>query len=74
MIKQILKETYEAKMDAIDAKIAVLRTESKALHTKRKEVIDGGKMQGSSMTYRETLNSLVNDLRAVNANKRALQT
>lgn len=57
MIKQIPKEAYEAKMDAIDAKIAVLRTESKLLHSKRKEVIDGGKMQGSSMTYRETLNS-----------------
>ena len=47
MVKQIPKETYEAKMDAIDAKIAVLRTESKTLHAKRKEVIDGGKMQGS---------------------------
>lgn len=61
-------------MDAIDAKIAVLRNESKALHAKRKEVIDGGKMQGSSMTFRETLNSFVNELRLVNAKKRALQT
>jgi len=61
-------------MDAIDAKILALRTESKALHAKRKEVIDGGKMQGSSMTFRETLNSYVNELRVVNAKKRTLQT
>jgi hypothetical protein len=57
-----------------DAEVVMIRNKSKGLHNKRKEVIDGGKVTGSSMTYRETLNSQVNALKAVNAKKRILQT
>lgn len=56
-----------------DSKIAKLREQSKLLHVKRKEVIDGGKVQGSTLTYRETLDSKVNELRTMNQKKQSFK-
>jgi len=53
-------------MAKLDQKIKQLRTQKEDLHQKRREIIDGGKMQGSSMTYREVLSSKINSLKEVN--------
>lgn len=73
MLKQPSKEAFDAKMAECDQKIQKLRNEQKGLHTKRREVIDGGKMSGSNQTYREALTGKINELRTVNKKKRDLQ-
>ena len=60
-------------MAKLDLKIKELRTTKDELHSKRREIIDGGKVQGSSMTYREVLSGKINELKTINAKKRACQ-
>ncbi len=60
-------------MAKLDQKIKDLRQHKEDLHAKRREIIDGGKMQGSSMTYREVLTSKINDLKVINDKKRSCQ-
>ena len=74
LIKNPVKEAFDKKLADLDTKINHLRANQKNLHTKRKEVIDGGKVNGGNMTYRETLTTKINALREVNAKKRSLQT
>lgn len=73
ILKNPKKETFDAAMAKIDADVTELRNKQKGLHQKRREVIDGGKMSGSSMTYREALTGKINGLRSINAKKRAHQ-
>jgi len=60
-------------MAKLDKKIEDLRNQKKQLHNKRREIIDGGKMSGSSLTYREALSTKINELKAINDKKRACQ-
>jgi len=66
ILKQPSHEAFEEEMAKLDQKIKQLRTQKEDLHQKRREIIDGGKMQGSSMTYREVLSSKINSLKEVN--------
>ena len=54
-VKQPSKEQLEADMSAFDKQIDVVRENQKTLRAKRREVIDGGKIKGSNVTYREAL-------------------
>lgn len=73
ILKLPAKEAFEEEMAKLDLKIKELRNTKEDLHTKRREVIDGGKVQGSSMTYREVLSGKINELKAINAKKRSCQ-
>lgn len=70
ILKQPVKEVFEEEMARLDLKIKELRTTKDELHSKRREIIDGGKMQGSSMTYREHLSGKINELKEINIKKR----
>ena len=61
-------------MQKFDAQITEVRNTQKELHTKRREVIDGGKMSGGQLTYREGLTKQIDLLREDNKKKRACQT
>lgn len=67
------KEVFDEEMAKLDKKIKELRQQKDELCDKRREVIDGGKVQGSSMTYRETFNLKLNSLKEVNQRKRDCQ-
>jgi hypothetical protein len=60
-------------MMLMDKKIKELRNQKTALIAKRREIMDGGKMQGSSMTYREVLTKKIADLKEINIKKRKFQ-
>ena len=60
-------------MSLKDQKIKELRNDKTNLIAKRREIMDGGKMQGSSMTYREMLVKKIADLKTVNERKRKIQ-
>ena len=47
-LKQPQKTEFDQKMAAIDAEINKIRDHVKSLHSKRREVIDGGKIKGSN--------------------------
>lgn len=72
MIKQPQKEAFEESMLLKDQKIKEFRNDKTALIAKRREIMDGGKMQGSSMTYREVLIKKIADLKTVNEKKRKI--
>ena len=72
ILKQPSHEQFEEEMAKLDQKIKELRTKKEDLHQKRREIIDGGKMQGSSMTYREVLSQKINSMKEVNNKKRSL--
>ena len=74
ILKQPSHEQFEEEMAKLDQKIKELRTKKEDLHQKRREIIDGGKMQGSSMTYREVLSQKINSMKEVNNKKRSLQS
>lgn len=59
-------------MSLKDQKIKELRNDKTNLIAKRREIMDGGKMQGSSMTYREMLVKKIADLKTVNERKRKI--
>jgi hypothetical protein len=73
MLKNPVKEVFDAKMQKLDAQISEVRSAQKELHTKRREVIDGGKMSGGNVTYREELTKQIDLLREDNKKKRACQ-
>jgi hypothetical protein len=60
-------------MMLMDKKIKELRNQKTALIAKRREIMDGDKMQGSSMTYREVLTKKIADLKEINIKKRKFQ-
>ena len=72
-LKQPSKEVFEADMGALDKQIDAVREQQKTLRAKRREVIDGGKIKGSNVTYREALTSKIKELKGVNDVKRKLQ-
>ncbi len=73
LLKNPAKEAFDAKMVKIDGQIAEARARKEELHAKRREVIDGGKMSGSTLTYREALTKEIELLRSDNKEKQRLQ-
>lgn len=66
LIKLPNKEKFDEDIGKIDSLIKDLRKKKEDLHNKRREIIDGGKVSGSSMTYREALSSNINLLKEIN--------
>ena len=66
LIKLPNKEKFDEDIGKIDSLIKDLRKKKDDLHNKRREIIDGGKVSGSSMTYREALSSNINLLKEIN--------
>lgn len=56
LLKFPSKDVFDEDMAKLDKKIKELRQQKDELCEKRREVIDGGKVQGSTMTYREIFN------------------
>ena len=56
-----------------DAKINERRAKMVALKKKRREIIEGGKVAGGNMTYKESLSAKIGELKGVNETKRTLQ-
>lgn len=61
-------------MAKLDKRIKELRQHKDELCEKRREVMEGGKVQGSSMTHREVFNQKLNNLKEASATKRDLQS
>lgn len=70
ILKLPSKEQFDDEMAKHDKKIADLRKQKSDCHTKRREIIEGGKVVGSTMTYREALTNKVNELKSHNEEKR----
>lgn len=63
---------FEDKMRAFDAQIEQVRGKIQGLITKKREAIDGGKVSGSSQTYKEFFSGKITDLKALRDKKNAL--
>lgn len=65
MLKQPNEDHFKDDMNKLDAKVADLRDQKNDLMQKRREIMEGGKVKGSSMTYREVLTGKINDLKKI---------
>ena len=74
ILKQPSHDNFEAEMAKLDQKIKQMRQQKDDLHQKRREINEGGKKQGSSMTYREELTQKISSLKEINTKKRDLQS
>ena len=72
-LKEPSKPDFDKVMGAEDVKINDRRTKQNDLRRKRREIIDGGKVGGSNMTYRESLSAKISELKGVNDTKRKMQ-
>ena len=72
-LKEPSKADFDKEMGAEDAKIQERRAKQNELRKKRREIIDGGKVTGSNMTYRESLSAKIGELKGVNDTKRKMQ-
>ena len=72
-LKEPSKPEFDREMAAEDVKINEKRSKQNDLRRKRREIIDGGKVSGSNMTYRESLSAKISELKGVNDIKRKMQ-
>jgi hypothetical protein len=70
--KQPSREEFENKMRAFDANIEQVRGKILGLISKKREVLDGGKVQGQSVTYKDFFTTKITDLKALRDKKAAL--
>ena len=57
-------------MKDLDNKIQAIRDKINALSNKKKETREGGKVQGSQLTYREVLNQKIEEIKGLRDQKR----
>lgn len=72
-LREPSKADFDKEMGAEDVKINERRGKQNDLRRKRREIIDGGKVSGSNMTYRESLSAKISELKVVNDTKRKMQ-
>ena len=72
-LKEPSKPEFERVMGIEDVKINEKRAKQNELRKKRREIIDGGKVSGSNLTYRESLSAKISELKGVNDTKRKMQ-
>ena len=65
-LKEPSKNDFDKEMAAEDRKIQEKRDKLQDLRKKRRDIIDGGKVSGSNMTYRESLSQKISELKQVN--------
>ena len=73
-LREPSKAEFDKEMATEDAKINERRAKQNDLRKKRREIIDGGRVSGGDMTYREALSSKISELKEVNNMKRKLQS
>jgi hypothetical protein len=71
-LKEPVKEEYEKKMKDLDNKIQAIRDKINNLSNKKKETREGGKVQGSQLTFREVLNQKIEEIKGLRDQKRML--
>ena len=71
ILKQPSKDVFDEQMAALDNQIKHLREQKEDLFNKKRETIEGGKMSGSNLTYREGLTAKINESKEINKKKRA---
>lgn len=71
-LKEPVKDKLDKQLAELDAQINKIRIDADALHKQRRSVLDGGKMQGANVTYKEALAAKIKELKAVNDKKRGL--
>lgn len=71
-MKEPVKEEYEKKMKDLDNKIQAIRDKINNLSNKKKETREGGKVQGSQLTFREVLNQKIEEIKGLRDQKRML--
>ena len=73
-LREPSKAEFDKEMATEDVKINERRAKQNDLRKKRREIIDGGRVSGGDMTYREALSSKISELKEVNNMKRKLQS
>lgn len=63
------REEFDKKMRAFDQQIEQGRSRIQGLINKKKETIDGGKVQGSSVTYKDFFKTKIDELKALRDKK-----
>jgi hypothetical protein len=71
ILKQPSKDVFDEQMAALDNQIKHLREQKEDLFNKKRETIEGGKIQGSNMTFKEGLTAKINESKEINKKKRA---
>ena len=70
--KEPSKEEYEKKMKELDNKIMQIREHINTLSLKKKEAREGGKVKGTTISYKEFLNQKIEEIRGLRDQKRDL--
>lgn len=60
-------------MRNFDAQIESIKGKINSLIQKKKEVLDGGKMQGSTVTFKDFIKGKIEDLKAIRDKKNVLE-
>ena len=63
------REEFDKKMRGFDQQIEQGRSRIQGLINKKKETIDGGKVQGSSVTYKDFFKTKIDELKALRDKK-----
>lgn len=67
------KADFDNKMRNFDAQIETIKSKIAGLIQKKKEVLDGGKMQGSSVTFKDFIKGKIEELKAIRDKKNVLE-
>ena len=70
--KEPSKDEYEKKMKELDNKIMQIREHINTLSLKKKEAREGGKVKGTTISYKEFLNQKIEEIRGLRDQKRDL--
>jgi chromosome segregation ATPase len=70
--KEPSKDEYEKKMKELDSKIMQIREHINTLSLKKKEAREGGKVKGTTISYKEFLNQKIEEIRGLRDQKRDL--
>ena len=70
--KEPSKDEYEKKMKELDSNIVQIREHINTLSLKKKEAREGGKVKGTTISYKEFLNQKIEEIRGLRDQKRDL--
>lgn len=65
---------FDAKMKTLDAQIEAARNKIQTLIQKKRDTIEGGKMKGTTMTFKDFFKTRIDELKAIRAQKNEIET
>lgn len=64
---------FDTKMRSLDAQIEAGRNKIHALGNKKKEVLEGGKMKGSTLTFKDFIKTRIDELKGIRDQRNELE-